>query len=738
MMRHRHSVLCFARVLVAVLAGALASFCPRHASAADVGRSDSYAAVDTQRLRHADEEPGQWMTGGRDFRAAFYSPLKQINVSNVGRLGFAWEFKTGTFRGLEATPLMVDGVMYASGNWGVVYALDAKSGQELWRFDPQNDGQVGRNGSTDAVSRGLGLWKGRIYAISMDCRLFALDAKTGQQIFTVDTLVDHKQPYACTGEPRVAGEVVVVGNGGGDNGKGGVRGYVSAYDVESGALKWRFYTVPALNDSNPSPDMIVAARTWDPKRDPTFGGGGTVWNTLTYDPDLDLIYFGTGNAAPYIAAHDWKTHSTDNLYAASIVALHARSGRMAWYYQTTPGDMWDFDAAAPIVLADLKIDNRSRKTLLQANKNGYFYVLDRETGKPISATPFSYLNWSKGMDANFRPKVAKEADYSQTPKPIYPSMNGAHDWEPMSYSPLTGLVYISGSEAPNIVINLTTQRGGSVRYVDGATGATTIVPDQFYNPADVEPLFGPVPRVPKVSPETGKPIVRGVLKAWDPLKKRIVWEQQTTEGFLILEGGTLSTGGGLVFSGRADGQLVAYAADTGKRLKSWDTGTAIGSAPMTYTVDGTQYVSVMEGFGIGASFAGTAALKYQNEGRILTFKLGGGEVPKPSLRLAQPLHKPPAQTGTPEQIAAGGALFTTWCSRCHFLGVPAATPDLSRLEGIESLDVFKSIVLGGAFVPAGMARFNDVLSAADVDSIHVYLIDQSWANYKRESGAAAK
>ncbi len=636
---------------------------------------------------------------------------------------------------MKRCPIVVDGILYASGTWGIVYALDARNGSLLWTFDPHSDGQPARySGAADVANRGVAVFEGRVFVIALDCRIYALNARTGAILWQAAT--NEGPRYACTGRPTIAGGLVVVGNGGGDFGAGGVRGYVSAYAIDIGQLKWRFYTVPSLTESNPSPEMKAAASSWDPRRNPALGGGGTVWDGMGYDPHLNLLYFGTGNAAPYLAERTLNGRPIDRLYAASIIALHADSGRLAWYYQTTPGDIWDFDAAAPFVLADLQIASKTRSTLLQANKNGYFYVLDRITGEPISAKAFTYMNWSSGMDPHFRPIVRPNASWGTRPRMIYPGIEGAHAWAPMSYDPQLGLVYIPVMDAPYILINVAQNPGSTVKFVDSATHAAAVLPDKDFRPEDVTPLYGELPRFPTAHPKTGGPLVRSALLAWDPVHQRPVWQQQTSRDYLVLDGGVLSTAGNLVFAGREDGYFMAYAADTGRVLKALDTGVATMAAPMTYEVGGTQYIAVMQGHGGGymASFEGTAALRYVNEGRILALKVGGApDVPKPKLREVEPRQEPPPRRGTAQDIAAGRTLFYEWCTPCHTLGVTSVTPDLTRLgRGIGDPQVFKAIVLKGALAPLGMARFSDDLSEQDADALHAFLVDEAWREYAAE------
>ena len=476
----------------------------------------SVAAASDHLARETRGASVEWTQTGGTGAGQFFSPLHQIDPSNAARIGFAWQFKTGTFRGMQGTPLVVDGVMYVPGLWGAVYALDAKTGQSLWSFNPTTDRQFARWAGNDVSTRGLAVEGGRVYSIATDCRLFALEIKTGRILWQANTLVSEEPGYACNGAPQIAGNVVAIGNAGGDNGKGGIRGYVSAYNLKSGTLAWRTYTVPSLNDNNPSPEMARAALTWDPNRDRSFGGGGTVWGLMSYDPALDLLYFGTGNAAPYDVARDWSGGtSTDRLYAASIIAVKASTGRLRWYYQTTPGDVWDFDADANVILADLPIAGRLRHVLMQANKNGYFYVIDRVTGKPLLAQPFAYLNWSTGMSRAFRPIVTRDVDWGAGPKIVYPSVQGAHSWPPMSYSPMTRLAYVPTIDMPNMIFNLRKMPETKVRGMDDGFDTGYVYPEKDLSYETQEAQFGPLPRFPLSTPDGKRPMVRSMLKAID-------------------------------------------------------------------------------------------------------------------------------------------------------------------------------------------------------------------------------
>jgi quinohemoprotein ethanol dehydrogenase len=618
-----------------------------------------------------------WPLTGRDPEGSYYSPLATINAATVERLGFAWQFPIGGHHTLESTPIVVDGVLYASGNWGTVVALDAANGRLLWRFDPYADGSVPRRPFGNIVNRGVVLASGKAYVIAYDCRVFALDARSGTPIWTVDSKEDSR--YFCTGAPLVAGDVLVVGDSGSDVSPGGLRGYVSAYDLVTGTRRWRTYMVPRLDDPQPSEALAAAAATWDPARDARFGGGGTPWNALTYDASLQHILVGTGNAAPYISAREKEGRPLDRLYASSILALDVHSGRILWYYQTTPGDVWDYDAAAPFVLADLTIAGRRHRTLLQANKNGYFYVLDRETGTPLSGGAFAYQSWSSGLDARFRPIVPPGADNGVRWHLFYPGTLGAHAWEPMAYSPKTGLVYIPTVDTPMA---------------------------------------------------TPRRLARGVLKAWDPVHQRLVWEHQTAPDQLVRQGGVLATGGGLVISGREDGRILAYAAATGRILKTIETGAATLAAPMTYALNGEQFIAVMQGAGDHYTYAleGAGASQYLNDGRLLVLRLGGAAVPPPASPAPTAVHaRAPEARRPPDVVAAGAALFEKWCTRCHGVetnGVAAGGGAEGRIPVATDLatrESFAAIVLEGALVPRGMPRFDDVLSIGDAELIRAYL-----------------
>jgi quinohemoprotein ethanol dehydrogenase len=664
--------------------------------------------VDEARLRDADAQSDHWFTKGRDGGGTHYSPLADIDRANVGSLGLAWSYdakpRRGRMsRGLEATPIIVDGVLYTSLAWSEVVAIDAATGKELWRHDPQVDGAYDRKTCCDAVNRGVAVWKGRVYVGTLDGFLLALDAKTGKQLWKSDTLIDRDRSYTVTGAPQVAGDVVVIGNGGADF---GVRGYITAFDLKTGAQRWRFFAVPGdPRKGFEHPELETAAKTWDPDSAWDAGGGGTAWDALAYDPALDLLYVGTGNASPYPS---WlrSPKGGDNLYVASILAIDPRNGRLRWHYQTTPAENWDYTATQPFILADLRLEGRTHKVLMQAPKNGFFYVLDRETGKLLSANNYVYVNWASGVDlATGRPKQTQAGWYEKEPKLVFPSQAGGHNWMPMSYSPRSGLVYIPAIDAPMLFTS-----GGAFSY---RRGEFNMGGGGQFPPVDA--------RYAKDAPHQN---VQERLVAWSPADQREVWRAELS-GFW--NGGVLSTGGDLVFQGTSAGQLVARDATTGKEIKAIDTGTGIMAAPATYRVNGEQYVVVLAGYGGAmqkAFFPGVVARTRVNEARILAFKLGGGPVPLPPLLEPRSLPAQPyAITASSERIAHGGQLFATHCVRCHggaWGDTPSGYPDLLRMPA-ETHSAFADIVYEGILSYSGMASFRDVLTRDDVDDIQAYI-----------------
>lgn len=695
--------------------------------------------ISTDRLLDGDKAPEDWLTGGRDWQQSYYSPLAQIDRDNIGKLGFAWQHDIDTTDGFEATPIVVDGTMYSSGPKGTVYALDAKTGRELWTFTPAIDPGVMQKLCCGVVNRGVAVWKGRVYVASLDGYLYALSAASGEILWKVDTITERQRGYSITGAPQVADGVVVIGNGGAEL---DARGYITAYDLDTGKQAWRFFTVPGDPAKGfEHPELAMAAKTWDPQSRWDVGLGGTAWDAMVWDPKLNILYVGTGNAAPWYR----KLRSPaggDNLFLSSILAIDPKSGRLLWHYQTTPAESWDYTATQKMILADLKIGGRTRQVLMQAPKNGFFYVLDRKTGELLSAKPYVPVNWASQVDMKTgRPVETGQGDYSTGPKLIFPGSAGGHNWQPMSFSPDTGLVYIPAYRFPMI---FTLPAGKFAYQRGGANTAVSVIfptPGPFGLDGEAAKDLPPIAELAKGQPDYQP---RGYLIAWDPVAAKEVWRVDTSgpwAGQFFASwngGGVISTGGGLLFQGRSTGELAVLDAKSGQALGAIDVGTSMMAAPMTYSIDGEQYIAIMAGLGGAfgrASLPGTAAYKYGNRGRIVAFKLGGGAVPmRPAAsHVEQGLAAPPVpRRGSTAQHKAGAQLFQRNCAVCH-AAAGGKVPDLSRMSAQAHKD-FMAIVLKGTRATKGMGNFSGVLSPSDADLIHMFAIEQQWKNYE----AAAK
>ncbi len=714
-------------ILPSLLAVCVLGACSRPAPPPAPARAPVPAAnVTAARLAAADAEADQWFTPGRDAQGSYHSPLRDITPDNVAQLGFAWDYRLGTNRGQESTPLVIDGRMYVTSNFGRVYALDAATGAELWKYDPHIDGQWARYACCDAVNRGLVAFEGTLYVGALDGWLHAIDAATGTLKWKVDTLIgrnEHK-PYTLTGAPLLAGDAIVVGNGGGDF--AGARGYVTAYDLKSGAQRWRFFTVPRDPALGPQdqPHLQAAVKTWSARHRWDQGSGGTVWDGMSYDGALGLVYIGTANAAPYNSHLEGAT-AGDELYAASILAIHGADGTLAWYYQAVPQDRWDFDATQKFVLADLTLGGKPRKVIMQAEKDGFYYVLDRTSGELLSAHNFAVATWTRGIDPKTgRPGVAPSADYDRGPALIFPSEAGAHSWQPMAFDADRGLTFIPVIESGNVIIEALKRRAG---LVEGQFTTPAFV-SESYDPKAMKSLYGDLPPLATLAKGLHNDTAsRGFLRAWNVAEHRVVWEAPTATSW---DGGVLSTASGVVFQGDANGYLNAYAAESGRKLAAVNVGSSMMAAPITYRVDGTQYVAIVAGYGGGAVIGSTpfdpasAADKYGNEGRVIVLKVGGPTPPLPPAYQPPPWPELPARPTDAAQIAAGELLYSRYCSRCHVFG-HSSLPDLRRLApGTHAL--FRNIVLEGLYAPKGMGRFDDVLQPADADAIHAYVTDQAW------------
>lgn len=651
-----------------------------------------------------------WAFHGNTQSEQRFSKLEAINASNVDQLGVAWyaDIETRSLRGVEATPIVVDGVMYVTGPWNLVMALDAVSGETLWTYDPEIDGATARKACCDVVNRGVAVANGKVITGTLDGRLIALDQDTGKVAWEVVT-VDQSKDYTITGAPRVAGDLVVIGNGGGEY---GVRGYVTAYDIASGEEKWRFHTVPGNpEDGFESAAMEKAAETWNGEWW-TYGGGGTAWDSMAYDPDLGLFYIGTGNGSPWNQAVR-SPGGGDNLYLSSIVAVDAKTGEYVWHFQTTPEDQWDFTATQHMILAELEVEGETRKVIMQAPKNGFFYVLDRETGEFLSGKEYVPVNWAKGLDPETgRPNIVDEARYSIDGAPFLgmPGPGGGHNWHPMSFNPETGLVYF-----PIMIAGYpyNALKPDEFEYRQGAWNTGE-------NPATIS-----MPEDPEVRAQI-RASVQSKLIAWDPVKQEEVWSVPMATPW---NGGTLSTAGDLVFHGNGEGYLTAYSATSGEKLWEQYVSTGIVAPPVTYAIDGEQYISVAIGWG-GIMTLNMGELLSEGApptvNRIVTFALGGeAELPKaeaPSLVL-----NPPAHTASEEQVSMGRVAYNKNCWMCHGdTGVNnGGVPNLRYSATISDSEVWSAFVLSGIAEPRGMPNFSGYVTPAEAEAIRAYMIKRA-------------
>ncbi len=665
-----------------------------------------YAAVDQERLLNADAEPGQWMAPGRTLEEQRYSPLDQITTDNVDQLGLAWFADLDTNQNQEATPVMVDGMLYVSTAWSKVYAFDARTGEQVWKYDPEVPGEWQQNACCGVVNRGVAAWNGKIYVGTIDGRLVALDAWTGAEVWSTRTFDVENLPanrYAITGAPRVVKGKVVIGAGGAEF---GVRGYVAAYDAETGDRDWIFWTVPGNPaDGFENAAMEMAAQTWTGEWW-KYGGGGTVWDGMAYDPETDLLFVGSGNGSPWnqsIRSPD----GGDNLFLASIIALDPDTGDYVWHYQTTPGETWDYTATAPIMVATLDFPDGPRRVVMQAPKNGYFHVLEAATGEFLSANNIVPVNWALGHDEGGRPIPNPEARYDQTGEVFWltPGPAGGHSWHPISFNPNTGLVYL---EARYSSMAFQNPEEFVFSEVGTNTGAVHFGPDFPEMPAELE------------FPQ------RGSLLAWDPVANEKVWEHPFEgEGRY---GGTLTTAGNLVFQGNADVEFVAYNAETGEQLWDFDPQTGVTAGPISYELDGEQYVAVVPGRAADYYYA-------PNYSRVLVFKLGGTAVLPAPVDYVPPPINPPEQFAEAVEIDHGADLFEKNCAICHGDDGQARStfPDLRRSARIQAQPAFDAVVLGGALADNGMASFAAELEEADTHALRAYVVALAHDAQEREA-----
>ncbi|MGZ3365730.1 MAG: PQQ-dependent dehydrogenase, methanol/ethanol family [Caulobacteraceae bacterium] len=661
---------------------------------------------------------GEWLGHGRDYSEQRFSPLDKIRAANVKGLALAWHYDFGDRQGLESTPIVHNGVIYVSTDFSEVWAFDAKTGQKLWSFDPDTHyWQI--NTCCSPANRGVAIWGDKVFVGALDGRLIALDAKTGKQVWSTQTFPKSTR-LSITGAPRGIKGVVIIGNGGAEL---GARGFVAGFDAETGKQKWKFYMVPGKEDHDGEASdkaMKIAYPTWHGHWW-DYGGGGTPWDGMAYDPDLDLLYVGAGNGSPWNSEMR-SPGGGDNLFLGSIVALKPETGEYVWHFQETPGDSWDYTSTQPLILADLKIDGQERKTLLHAPKNGFFYVLDRATGKFIHGTNYSIVNWAKGLDANGRPIEIAAARYGVTGKPFVsiPGPGGAHDWQPMSFSPKTGLVYVPTSEGSFPYRNDPSE-GGTGRSKLGFNTGAGAFSATVANPTEAaDKLDGYA---------TASGHRDSYLLAWDPVAQKAVWKAPHMKNF---NGGVLSTAGGLVFEGSQTNDFTAYKDDTGEKLWSFDAQTGIIAGPASYELDGVQYIAVMAGWG-GTTAPFSTHSDANGPARLLVFKLGGTATLPPMDLNPEPPSPPPFSRASEADIKKGGELYGQNCALCHGQMARGGIKDLRKMSP-QTHGQFLDIVLGGVRAKQGMASFADVLSKADAEAIHAYLIaraSEDWGEEKR-------
>ncbi len=668
---------------------------------------DAPGAVNAKALIEASANNEDWLSYGRTYDEQRYSPLDKINSSNVKDLGLAWFADLDTARGQEATPLVIDGKIYITTAWSKVKAYDGISGKLLWEYDPKVPGETAVKACCDVVNRGLATWGTRLFLGTLDGRLVALDRDSGKEVWSKVT-VDQSQPYTITGAPRIIDGKVIIGNGGAEM---GVRGYVAAYDVADGDELWRFYTVPDAPGKNDEKHLKAAEATWKGQWWKQ-GGGGTVWDAMAYDPELDLLYIGVGNGSPWNQAYR-SPGGGDNLYISSIIALRPKTGEYVWHYQTTPGETWDYTATQHIMLADLLIGGKKRKVLMQAPKNGFFYVLDRATGKLISANNYTAINWATGIDMKTgRPIENPDARIDKTGKPfvVMPGPGGGHNWQPMAFNPQAGLVYIPIQEAAFPYIpeaNWKSAKQGFNTGIDFAAGAMPANPD-----IRSAALAG----------------TKGALIAWDPVAQKERWRVAFKGPW---NGGLLATAGGLVFQGNSTAEFAAYDAIKGTKL--WSTGvqTGIMAAPVTYSIKGEQYVAVLAGWGgswaLLPGMLSEVAGPIRNISRLLVYKIGGTAKLPPAPPLTRLPLDPPPVTGTPEQIADGARHYGRYCGVCHGDAAYGSTvlPDLRRSGLIADGKAWATVVRDGVLKDNGMVSFSKVLTPGQIEAIRHYVISRA-------------
>jgi len=647
----------------------------------------------------AKVKAGEWVTHGRDDSEQRYSPLKQVNADNVSQLGLAWYANLSERGQWQSTPVVADGRIYVTTPWSKVYAFDAQSGKQLWKYDPKVPRELAATSlCCNNSNRGVAYWKGKVILGTLDGRLVAIDAKKGTLAWETQT-TNPNDAMSITGAPRVGNGIVFIGQAGAEFHQ---RGYMSAYSADTGKQLWKFFLVPGdpakgADGAASDPVMAMAAKTWKGEWWKT-GGGGTPWDGIVYDPQTDSVIFGTGNGAPW-PAEVRSPGGGDNLFTSSIVALDAKTGKYKWHYQTVPMDNFDFDNTSPLTTADLVIDGQKKHVVMQIPKNGVFYVIEAGTGKVLSAKlVVPYANWLTGFDKanNWAPILNPDANIGKTGKGWYVVPFQTHVWYPQSYNPDTGLFYVGVRYASyGMVAEAGAKMGNQLLSINVAK-----------------------------RPEAAAPKLEGAgawLVAWDPVKQKEVW-RSTGAGNGQAGSGTMTTAGNLVFQGTTPRNLTAFRADTGDKLWTAEAGVNISAGSISYDIGGTQYIAAV-GAGQGA-----------NPARLVVYKLGGTAALPPTPPPAPPVaFVPPASFGTDAQLARGQELYTQNCTICHEGGRGmGGFPDLRSTPMMQNADLFKAIVIDGVLTDNGMLSFKKVLSAEDAEAIRAHLV--KLANGPRPAG----
>lgn len=681
-------------------------------ASADAGKGPAW--VDGARIAKQATDGTEWLSDGRGYDAQRYSPLTQINAANVKQLGIAWYDELDTMRGVEATPLYADGVLYNTLPWNITMAYDARTGKRLWTYDPKVPREYGRYACCEPVSRGLALWKGKVIIATLDGRVIALDAKTGTPVWTQQAFT-HDMPYSITGAPRVYDGKVVIGNSGGDL---GVRGFVIAFDAETGKKAWKFFLTPNPQDKpdGEASDSILATirKTWnDDGLWKTLGGGANPWDSISYDPKLNLVYVGTGNGS----SNSWHYRSGskgDNLFVCSIVAIDATTGQYKWHYQEVPEEDWDYTCTSTITVATLPIGGKARRVVMHAPKNGYFYVLDAATGKFISAKPYVPVNWGTVDPKTGKATVTRH--YGTEPELVMPGPGGGHNWFPMGYSPRTKLAYFPTFESG---FGYAYDPNWSPKPFRSNSGWGGFSGDALKKRAEIQKQINAMEKT--------------FLVAWDPVKQQAAWRVQLPRHG---NGGVMITGSDLVFEGTTKQTFAAFDARTGKLIWEMPVQSAPVAGPITYMLDGVQYIAVNAGWGGGAAQIerGSGIELPRASARLLVFKIGG-KVQLPPLKAEEKAPDPPPVTASEATIAKGAQLFADTCSRCHGQQAIGGVKDLRRMTR-DTHAKFNDIVLKGIYLDKGMANFSDVLKPEDADAIHGYIIARANEDWGRSTEKA--